>query len=77
MVYKDVQTTNIVVYRLIHLRKEVKTIQLGVVLEAPQEEFEQESDWMQRIEELGSSGFSIYVKENTAYAVKPGVHRKI
>jgi len=69
------------VYRLIHLRKEVKTIQLGVTIEAPQveliEEFEAEADWLGRIEELRNMGFDIHVKNDTAYAVKPGVYRKI
>lgn len=69
------------VYRIIHVRREVKTIQLGVTLEAPQvefeEEFEEESAWASRLEELGSMGFKIHVKGDTAYAVKPGVYRKI
>jgi hypothetical protein len=69
------------VYRVIHLRKEVKTVQLGVTIEAPQvefiEEFEAEADWSARIEELRNLGFTIHIKGETAYALKPGVYRKI
>jgi hypothetical protein len=69
------------VYKLIHIRKEVQTIQLGVTIEGPLqeliEEFDFESDWIKRIEELKSMGFEIHIKEATAYAVKPGVRRKI
>lgn len=70
-----------VAYKIIHVRREAKTIQLGVTLEAPQEElveeFEDEAKWSSRLEELESMGFKIYVKGNTAYAVKPDVYRKI
>jgi hypothetical protein len=69
------------VYRLIHVRKEVKTIQLGVTIEAPQqeliEEFDSEKDWLDRIDELKALGFQVFLKNNVAYAVKPGVYRKI
>jgi hypothetical protein len=69
------------VYKLIHIRKEVQTIQLGVTIEGPLqeliEEFDSESDWLKRIQELKSMGFEIHIKEATAYAVKPGVRRKI
>jgi len=53
----------------------------GVTIEGPLqeliEEFDFESDWIKRIEELKSMGFEIHIKEATAYAVKPGVRRKI
>lgn len=69
------------VYRIIHVRKEVQTLQLGVTMESPVEElveeFDSEEDWLRRIEELKTAGFEIHVKDGDAYAVRPGVRRKI
>lgn len=68
-------------YRIIHVRKEVQTLQLGVTIESPVEElieeFDSEEDWLKRIEELKSTGFEIHIKDEDAYAVRPGVRRKI
>ncbi|PSN83254.1 hypothetical protein B9P99_02830 [Candidatus Marsarchaeota G1 archaeon OSP_B] len=69
------------VYKLIYIRKEVHTLQLGVTIEAPLqeliEEYDYEKDWLERLKQLQSQGFEIHIKDKTAYAVKPGVRRKI
>ncbi len=68
-------------FRIVHIRKEVTTIELGVTVEGPLtelvEEFDEEADWKKRMEELKGLQFEIRVKGNTAYAIKPGVRRVI
>ena len=68
-------------YRVVHLRREVQTMELGVTMEAPVtelvEEYDEKDAWIARLKELEALGFEIRVKDCEAYAVKPGVRRKI
>ncbi|MEM3670238.1 MAG: hypothetical protein QW767_00625 [Thermoprotei archaeon] len=68
-------------YRIVHVRREVQTLELGVAVEGPVteliEEFDDKTHWTERVNELRGLGFDIRLVDYTAYAIKPGVRRKI